>query len=498
MRRLFAVLGTCGLAIGGAKAADPPPSAAPTVSQLIERLGAGDFREREVATAALHKAGPGAIPQLRVAAQSDDPEVRQRAAGVLFRLQRTAESTALLAPKKVSLAYRAAPLGTAVNDLSTRTGVRLVLDPARIADPVRTVTCVADELPVWEAIERFCAAAGLEEAHKSELEVPKPVQSRRGYVTLPQPPASDTIPVTLVDGKTHLPGTRDTAVRVTVLPRSFSGHKVTLGTGETTLCIDVAPAPGLNWQDVVAVKVHKLIDDAGRAGGGGTSNPAPLRTEPDVVVALGGIPAGGAFVPPVGAGRFDFRTGQLLAPESFPNPRIVPVPLKLGTPTARSIKRLEGCVIGEIQLANQTLITIPEPASRTGRAFDGPGQTRLTVTSVSASKTGGVVVQMVLQYPSPWAVSARRGLNPGGVWPEAPRGAAQSLIVQAFDASGKQIPSQAASGGFSDSIDDGQTLVQHLNMGFSKENGVPARLTLVGPRPVVVEVPFVLENVPLP
>ncbi|AWM36488.1 hypothetical protein GobsT_57030 [Gemmata obscuriglobus] len=494
MRRLFAVLGTCGLAIGIATAADPPPVV--TASQLIERLGAGDFREREAATAALHKAGPGAIPLLREALKSDDPEVRQRAAGVLFRLQRTAESTAMLAPKKLRLAYRATPLGTAVNDLSARTGVRIVLDTGRIANPLRTVTCETDELPAWEAIERFCAAAGLEEVHKLELELQKPPQGRRGYVSLPQPPSADAVPVTLADGTARLSGGRDTAVRVTALPRTFPGHRVTLGTGETTLCFDIAPAPGLNWQDVIAVRVHKLIDDAGRPGSGGSTPPPPASGGGEVVVAWGGA-AGGAFMPAVGAARFDSRTGQPLLPDTVPNPRVVPVPLKLGTPTAKSIKRLEGCVVGEIHVPSQPLITISDPTKHVGRVFDGPGQTRLTVLSMN-EKGNVVTARVAIQYPSPWASSARRGRNPGGLWPEAPRGPGMSMTVQALDASGKVSPYQTLNIDFSDSGDGGQVLVQHLDLGFRNAVGAPAKLVLVGPRPVVVEVPFVLENVPLP
>lgn len=494
MRRLLAAIGTCGLAIGGAAGGDPPPTG-PTVPELITRLGSGDFREREAASAALKGAGPGAIPALRAAAKSDDPEVRERAAAVLFRLQRTANSVALLAPKKVAVAYHDVPLGTAVDDLSRRTGVKLALDPGRIADPLRRVTCATDELPVWEAIERFCAAAGLEEVHRLDLTVVKPPQSRRGYAALPQPPAPDAVPVLLGDGTGRLPGARGTAVRVVPLPRSFSGHRVTLGTGETTLCFDIAPVPGLNWQDVVAVRIDKLIDDTGCPGGGGSVAPAPVSNEYDVVVGWGGGPGGG-FVPALGAGRFDMRTGMPIPPESFPNPRIVPVPLKLGTPTARSIKRLEGHVAGEIQVANQQLITIHDPAKRTNVAFNGPGQTRLTVTSV-AETPAGTTVQVTLQHPSPWAVGARRGWNPGGVWPEPPRGAGQTPVVKAFDAAGKELAGSSG-GGYGTSGDDGQTLVQQMSLTYRKEVGVPAKLVLVGPRPVIVEVPFVLENVPLP
>ncbi|HEY1187429.1 MAG TPA: HEAT repeat domain-containing protein [Gemmata sp.] len=495
MRRLFAAIGTCGLAIGVVTAGDvpQPPSSPPAVSELIVRLGSGSFHEREAATAALYKAGPGAIPALREAARSKDPEVRHRAAGALFRLQRTADSAALLAPKKVALAYRNAPLGTALNDLSTRTGVKIALDPERVANPLRTVTCETGELPVWEAIERFCAAAGLEEVNRLELDVPKQPLSRHGYVSFPQPPAPGAVPVTLIDGRGRLPGARATAVRVVAVPRSFPGHRVTLGTGETTLCFDIAPAPGLNWQDVVAVKVHKLIDDAGRTGGAGSEGAEPARNGSEVVVQWGGGPGGG-FV--MGGGRFDPQTGRPILPESVPNPRIVPVPLKLGTPTAKSIKRLEGCVLGEVLVANQYLITVPDPVKQSQGSFNGPGQTRLTIDAVSDAPNGDTRVLVKLQHPAPWAVSARRGRNPGGVWPEAPRGADHTPTLKGLDAQGREVALRTRTN-LIDNSDDGLALIHHIQLEFRK-GAAPAKLVLVGSRPAIVEVPFVLENVPLP
>ncbi len=501
MRRLFAVIGTCGLAISIAIGNPPTPVAvpapSPTVSELVTRLGSEDFREREAAVTDLEKAGVGAIPALREATKSTDPEVRQRAIGILFKLQRAADSTGLLAPKKVALSYHDMPLGTALNDLKTRTGLNITLDTTRVADPLRKVTCATGEVPLWEALEQFCAAAGLQEAHRFELDVPKqPPQGRRGYVVPPSIPTPETVPIVLIDGKDRLPGARSTAVRVLVMPKSFPGHRVTLGTGETTLCFDIMPTPGLNWQDVVAVKINKLTDDAGRAGGAGSIPVAPSNNfEFDGVVAWGGGGLGGGQF----GGRFDPRTGMPIPPDSLPNPRIVGVPLKLGTPTARSINRMEGHVLGEIMVANQTLITVPDPARNTNKAFDGPGQMRLTVTAIGEAKgNAGVTVQVTLQYPSPWSVSARRGFNPGGMWPEQPRAANQNPTVQAFDANGKQMLSQNINGGYSDSSDDGMTMFQHINLTFRKDAGVPAKLVLVGPRPVVVEVPFVLENVPLP
>ncbi len=498
MRRLFATVGAVGLAagvvFGGPVPAPEPGAAEPAV--LVARLGSDDFREREAAVAALEKAGTAAIPALREGVKSSEPEIRQRAAAILHKLQRAADSNGKLAPKTVTLNYKDTPLGTAVNDLKTRTGLNITFDITRIADPLRKVTCATGEVTTWEALDAFCTAAGLKESFLAELDVPKvQITGRRAYTPAPQIPAPDAVPIVLIDGKaTRLPGDRRTAVRVLALPPSFPGHRVTLGTGETTLCLDVTPTAGLNWQDVTAVKITKLIDDSGRFGGAGTPRPAGGGSEELEVVAFGG--PGGRFIMG-GGGRFDPRTGAPIYPETVPNPRIIAVPLKLGTPTARSIKRIEGLVMGEITLTNQTLLTVIDPTKNTGAAFDGAGQVRLAVVGVTDTKDGGTAVQLHMQFPSPWSVNARRGWNPGGIWPEAPRLANPLPTVQSFDANGKLLPAAPITN-FSDSSDDGLTMHQTITLNFRKDAGVPAKLVVVGPRPMVVEVPFVMENVPLP
>lgn len=498
MTRSFAALALIGLGVGLATGGPAPAPLTP--AELVARLGSDDFPTREAAVRALEKCGPEAIPALRAALRSDDPEVRQRAAAVLTRLQRAADSAGRLAPKRVALDYTDVPLGTAINDLRSRTGLNVTIDPNRVANPLRKVTCATGEVPVWEALDLFCAAAGLKEDVRAELDVPKvQQQNRRAYTPPPQIPAPDAVPVVLIDGKGQRPpGDRRTAVRVVALPASFPGHRVTLGTGEVTFCFEVAPAPGLNWVDVSAVKVTKLIDDAGRFGGAGVARPAePGFVDPDGgFVAFGGLGAVGGLVLGRGGVRFDPRTGAPIYPDTIPNPRVVEVPLKVATPTARTLKRLEGVVLGEITLTNQTLLTLDDPTKNVGTAFSGAGDLRLTVLGATETKTGGTSVQLLLQYPSPWSANARRGFNPGGLWPEAPRSPNQSPAVQAFDAAGKALTPNVNTG-YTDSGDDGLTMHHHLTLSFRK-GAAPAKFVVVGPRPLVVEVPFVMENVPLP
>src|SRR5262245_34284152 len=152
MRRLFVAVGACGLlAVGMAGASgDPatpappapptPPGQSPSPSEIqarVEKLGSDQFTEREAATAALEKIGLPAANALKAAAKSDVPEVRERAAILLGKMHRAADSTSRLVPKRVTLNYVDIPLGTALNDLKTRTGLNITLDPNRIDNPLR-------------------------------------------------------------------------------------------------------------------------------------------------------------------------------------------------------------------------------------------------------------------------------------------------------------------------------------------------------------------------
>jgi hypothetical protein len=486
-RRLLATFGALGLLALCAPFARPARAADPTA--LVSQLGSDDYKTREAAAAALERAGPAALPALRAAVAGSDPEVRHRAAPILQKLQRATMSAERLTAPKVALDFKAVPLARAVAELRARTGVNLTLDLDRVADPLRPVTVATGELPVWEAVEAFSAAAGLRESFAAELELPKPAPSaRRVYALPPAPPGPEAVPVVLIDGRGRAPGARNCGVRVLALPPAFPGHRVTLGTGETTLCLDVAPLTGLNWNEVLTVRVTRLIDDAGRVGSGAAVRPVddgPLDLEGVVVWGGPGVKQGFA--------RFDRPGGAPAALASVPNPRVVPVPLKLATPHAKSLKRLEGFVFGELTLFNEPLVTVTAPEKHTGRTFEGAGEVALTLESVRADGDG-TTVAFVVRYPSPWAASARRGQNPGGLWPEAPRGPNHTPVLRAFDASGKELVARAATGS-TDASADGRAVYERRTWTF---RAAPAKLVVTGPRPVVVEVPFALENVPLP
>ncbi len=495
MRRLVAVIAAItatGLA-GAFGAPDRPgpasPLATPSVDTLVQQLGSERFPDREAAAVALERIGQPATKALQAAIRSENPEVRERAAKLLLKIKRTTDSSSRLVARRVKLNYKQIPLGTAINDLKARTGLNLALDTNRIGNPLRLITCETAEVPVWEALEAFCVAANLCEVFQSELDLPKPTGPRRGYIPPVQPPGADAVPIVLIDGTPQkLAGDRGTSVRVVALPASFPGHKVTLGTGEVNFCFDVAPAPGLHWQDFVDIKITRLIDSAGRAGGAGTDRTTTPSADLNGMVVFAR--------PGVVAMRFDFN-GNPIPPENAANPRVVSVPLKLATASARSLKRLEGSVYGEVQVPNQQLVTVKDLKQNLGVPFSGPAELKFTVLELKEPARPGELgsLRVQLEYPSPWMAKARRrGWNPG--WPDAPRSPGQGYTIQTYDAAGKPFP--ATNTGFSEMNDNGSVTIQTIQFNFRKEAGVPDRVAVVGPRTVLVEVPFVMENVPLP
>lgn len=490
MRRWHLAAGAwCVAVVALGRAAEPPPVPpsppvqAAEVLRLIDQLGAESYRDREAAVARLESFGPEVLPPLQDAARANpDPEVRDRAARLYARLARRHDSHKLLTVKRVRLDYDNTPLAAAVHDLQTRTGLPLVLDSRQVADPLRRVTCRTGELTVWQALEVFCSAAGLREVFAAELEVPKPTQ-RRAYVLPPQPPLAESVPIVLVDGRPEpVPGDRSTAVRVLVLPPTFPGHRSTLGTGELELCFDVTPTPGTHWRGVRAVRIHRLTDDRGGHGGGCIRPPqSPPAPAPGIV-----------FVRPGVALRLDLR-GEPVYPETWPNPRVTPVPLRLGDPSARSLRRLEGSVFGELRLPDQCLLVIDEPGRNLGRTYTGPDDLRAVLVDhrePSGARPGMLTV--LLKTPSPWQTNL-----PGGavVWfqpPPAPDGGPRLELVDEF---GRVWAPVATSVNLSD---DGTETVRQFQLTYRAGPGRLARVRVVGERRVGVEVPFVIENVPLP
>jgi len=141
----------------GERGADP--------QALVQQLGSTRYADREAAARALEQLGREAIAALQSARDCRDLEIRTRARGILQKIQ----GALLTEPTMVCLDFRDMPLADVAQELTRRTGMRIVLFPEKLPrwSAERISLEAASPLPFWKAIDGLCAAASLQ----SDLEL---------------------------------------------------------------------------------------------------------------------------------------------------------------------------------------------------------------------------------------------------------------------------------------------------------------------------------------
>ena len=488
------------LVLAPARAAEPAPL--PPAEAVVARLGSAEFAEREAAQAELLQRGPDPAALLalgRAAAGSDDAEVRQRAAGILDALTKHAEGAKLLKPRAVPLDFRAVPLDQAVASLRKSTGANLQLDATRVADPRRLVSVATGEVPAWEAVEQFRRAAGLVELFREDApvgsagaEAAMPLV-RRSYYGGPPGPATtaNLVPVLWADAGATPPAPlaadRSGPVRVTALPGRFALNRVVRGSGQVLIHLDVAPPADLLWEQTQEVRVLRAEDETTRPVTIAHPLPAPLPANPNELMFLGGL------------GFVNFNYPNANGPTDRGNPRLVPVTLKTDDRLVKTLRVLEGVIVGTASLPNQTVIAVDDLAKSVGVVHDGPGDTKLTVKGWSVGPDGKAALTIAVEGPNPYN-QARQGRRSAvaSLWDEGGLGNAGLKNYRFTDADGNPVAAQVGS---SNASDDGSRQAATLDVTFPPSTGgtrPPVRLVVLGSRPVTLAVPFKLRDVPLP
>ena len=151
---------------------------------LVARLAADEVSEQTEAADALEVLGLDALPALRVAAGSDDPELSRQARELAGRIR----ATRLLRPTLVTLEARGVPMTEAVAMLERRSGFAVNLALERQVDwNARDVTVdTTGPIAFWRAFDQLADAAG---AH---------LPFRRGFMDR----YTDETEILLVDGAT--------------------------------------------------------------------------------------------------------------------------------------------------------------------------------------------------------------------------------------------------------------------------------------------------------
>src|SRR5262249_28798236 len=98
--------------------------------------------------------GRQALPALRAAHDSRDPEVRSRASALIARI----ENALLTQPTLVALDFDDRPLKEVVREVGERSGIKLALTPEgnAVFDGRRVTLPDPSPMPFWKAIDRIC------------------------------------------------------------------------------------------------------------------------------------------------------------------------------------------------------------------------------------------------------------------------------------------------------------------------------------------------------
>jgi hypothetical protein len=233
------------------------------IDQLIEKLGSGDFTEREKATKELSAIGAPALEALRKAAKSKDVEVRKRAEALLSKSDNEREIPRVLAPKRVRLVYKDATLKDALEDLQKKSGYSVDLcDPSGKLKE-RKITLDTGETTFWHAVGLFCEKARLTEGNIKDLKPHLPVEASVviGNGSISKHEATEHL--ILKEGKRgKWPADDRGAIRVRAVGKYDSPVKVP--EDEVVLALELSREPTLQWQLFLTIRIDKAVDDRGQ------------------------------------------------------------------------------------------------------------------------------------------------------------------------------------------------------------------------------------------
>ena len=98
---------------------------APDPAAQVSQLGSAKYSKREAASAELERLGRVALPALRHAVESKDPEIRNRAMLLVSRI----EGAVLTQPSSIRLGFKNATVQEILKSVGEQSGVKLVLRP---------------------------------------------------------------------------------------------------------------------------------------------------------------------------------------------------------------------------------------------------------------------------------------------------------------------------------------------------------------------------------
>jgi hypothetical protein len=478
------------VAVAGQVGAAPEASDAARVAALVRQLGSESYAEREAAMAALDAAGEPALDALREAARGKDPEVRRRAVLLVRQVERRVEARKVLEPQRLRLEYKDVPLSEAVADFARKSGAAITLVPGRTKDADRKVTLDTGEVTFWEAFEKFCAAAGLAETVPPPAagvpDAGPPVTSMviigRGGARPPadvMKPAREEKPfeLTLGDGKPSAqPAHHAGALRVRAAPADRR-------LGELAVGLEVSAEARLQWQRAVGLRVERAVDEHGQAL---EVLPVQLKAPAAPVAMRGSVTINGTLIEPPA--------------DDDPSARLVPVRMRPGEKAASRLKELSGTITAQLRTAPEALVTVDDVLKASDRLVKGARGGAVRV--VEARREEGGVALKVQVEPPPRGVSDRPGAVPlnatviiNGRRVGGNEDLLSALNFALVDEKGRPFRTVKAT---STGRRVGDAEEYELTYQAEAGQGEAAKFVYTDRRTVLLDVPFVLKDVPLP
>jgi len=461
-----------------------------TVSRLIAQLGSERFSEREEACRQLEALAEVALPMLRQARPHPDLEVRRRVAELLQALDLRFESRRLLEPKRLRLVVKDLPIPDAVEELARQTGGRIEIRGNQDRLRQRRVSVETGDTTFWDALQRLCKETGLRESPTLPLHVPTSELFDRNdrYVIMDgsifaQSPGSEG-PFYLEEGALPLlPATRVGALAIRALPPSGSAPLVPNSDSLLPLTLEVKPDPSIDWQCLVTMRIDRAIDDHGQL----------LHAYAPFVA--------GSFRPPKFDGRALLIHDSDLELPTNAGLRQVSLALRPAKLPSRRLRELHGSLAARIRPPVEPLVAAENVLEAKGRRFTGPDGTVLTVSSVTEDEPGAYEMKVevaeppiVLDFELPFfrIMNPRRRMVVTGT--QLLSAAERASLFTLLDARGKPLTMATGNRGANK---NGSIKLFTLVFQAGREQGPPTRLIYNARRMALVEVPFVLKDVPL-
>lgn len=465
-----------------ATSAQTPPTDA-QISNQVRNLAHPRFVVREQAAKELEAIGGPALAALRLALNDSDEECKERAAKLIAKIEQRQRSERMLTAPKLTLNFDEMKLDAAVTELSRKTGISFQLDTPNVKNPQRLVTLKIEDVPFWDAVDRFYRAAGLTE--NDEQSTTRTIDETRGgrrirYAPVEQPANH----IRLKDGE---PGTllvKDKAVRVWVCTKHQS-NKYDDTKGESQFCIKIDAAPALSMQGIVGIDVRKAIDNNQRRLLAASTTGFGVGESPEEVVMIqkGMVDLDNMGVGPFGAQRYQ---GVALKSEGI---------------RPKQLEELVGVVALEALTSAEPLFTIYDITNPDAKraATDQGLKCQITGTRKSGLSYMLVSVQLemsnmdeMMNFPvqfkgrvRPFVRFQRSGTDPNGL---------PKMILQ--DQTGKVLKHAVVSTRMES---DGLNMHYQLELRIEQPTATDrVSLTVEGRRSVTLEMPFALKNVPLP